>query len=245
MRVNWNIILSTGRSDPLQLDGLDWPLHVRVHPRARHVRLRLDEPRARLVLTMPHRMSRRAALAWARGQAGWANDLIRKVASAVPFQPGTSIPFRGQPTELRWQEDSPRTPRMEGAAITAGGPIESFAARIERFLKSEARRLLSEATAAAAVRAGTTVRAVSVGDATSRWGSCSASGAIRYNWRLILAPPHVLEWVVAHEVAHRLHMNHGAAFKEVERQLYEGDPVAARADLRALGPGLKRIGRLG
>ena len=103
---------------------------------------------------------------------------------------------------------------------------------------------LSEATADAARRAGVTVRSVSVGDAASRWGSCSASGAIRYSWRIILAPPHLLRWLVAHEVAHRRHMNHGPEFRALEAELYGGDVAAARAELRALGPRLKRVGRL-
>jgi predicted metal-dependent hydrolase len=88
-----------------------------------------------------------------------------------------------------------------------------------------------------------TIRSVAIGDASSRWGSCSASGAIRYSWRLILAPPHLLDWVVAHEVAHRRHMDHGAAFRQLEASLYTGDVGAARRELRALGPRLKRIGR--
>ena len=87
------------------------------------------------------------------------------------------------------------------------------------------------------------IRSVSVGDARSRWGSCSASGAIRYNWRIILAPPHLLRWLVAHEVAHRVHLNHGPAFKALEAGLYGGDVAAARAELRALGLRLKRVGR--
>jgi predicted metal-dependent hydrolase len=87
------------------------------------------------------------------------------------------------------------------------------------------------------------VRSVAIGDASSRWGSCSSSGAIRYSWRLILAPPHLLDWVVAHEVAHRVHMDHSAAFRALEARLYGGDVRAARAELRALGPRLKRIGR--
>ena len=96
---------------------------------------------------------------------------------------------------------------------------------------------------AAGARAGVTVRSVAVGDASSRWGSCSASGSIRYNWRLLLAPPHLLDWVVAHEVAHRVHMNHGAEFRALEAMLFDGEVAAARAELRALGPRLKRIGR--
>src|SRR5207342_1818645 len=111
------------------------------------------------------------------------------------------------------------------------------------YLRNAARDRLGQETAELARRCGVTVRSVSVGDASSRWGSCSASGAIRYNWRLILAPPHVLRWVAAHEVAHRRHMNHGSAFGALEAALYQGDVAAARAELRALGPRLKRVGR--
>ena len=106
-----------------------------------------------------------------------------------------------------------------------------------------ARGRLSDATADAARRAGVSVRSVSVGDAGSRWGSCSASGALRYSWRIILAPPHLLSWLVAHEVAHRRHMNHGPEFRALETELYGANVTMARAELRALGPRLKRIGR--
>jgi predicted metal-dependent hydrolase len=84
---------------------------------------------------------------------------------------------------------------------------------------------------------------VSIGDADSRWGSCSAAGAIRYSWRLILAPPHVRRFVVAHEVAHRLHMDHSSAFKAAEARLYGGPVAPARLLLRRLSPVLRRVGR--
>ena len=103
--------------------------------------------------------------------------------------------------------------------------------------------MLAGITEEMARQAGVTVGAVSVGDAGSRWGSCSASGSIRYSWRIVLAPPHLLRWLVAHEVAHRRHMNHGPAFRALEAQLYGGNVAAARAELRTLGPRLKRVGR--
>ena len=132
---------------------------------------------------------------------------------------------------------------VRGHELRCGGPETGFAARIERYLRKAARERLSEETAIVAARGGVTVRSVAIGDASSRWGSCSASGSIRYNWRLLLAPPHLLDWVVAHEVAHRVHMNHGVDFRALEAKLFDGDVVAARAELRALGPRLKRIGR--
>ena len=207
------------------------------------MRLRLDEARELLVLTIPRRASRRAALQWAERQSDWIEAQLARIQPGEPFRPGAEIPFEGRDIRLHWSGGLPRTPALAADILSCGGPIEGFASRIERFLRAEARRRLSEVTADTARRAGVSIRSVSVGDARSRWGSCSASGAIRYNWRIILAPPHLLRWLVAHEVAHRVHLNHGPAFKALEASLYGGSVSAARAELRALGLRLKRVGR--
>jgi predicted metal-dependent hydrolase len=94
-----------------------------------------------------------------------------------------------------------------------------------------------------AALAGKSVRSVTVGDAETRWGSCSSQGRIRYSWRLILAPPEARRYVVAHEVAHLVHLNHGAEFKSLERRLFGDETGPARELLRRCGPRLKRIGR--
>lgn len=243
MQESWNSTLSTGRSEPLSLPGLAWPVEVRVHPRARATRLRIDERRQLLTLTIPGRMSRRTALDWARRQASWVEAQLADLGPAEPFRPGTIIPFEGGELALHWAEALPRTARIVGDRLQAGGPEARFPARIEQFLRKRALERLTELTAETANRAGVTVRSVSIGDAGSRWGSCSSSGAIRYSWRLIMAPPHLLHWLVAHEVAHRRHMDHSPAFHALEVELYGGDVRAARAELRSLGPRLKRIGR--
>lgn len=188
-------------------------------------------------------MSRRAALAWAEGQAEWAGRQLSGVAPATPFAHGSVIPIEGVDHCIDWQPGTTRTPRCVEGRLVCGGPAESLSGRIERFLRSLARERASERTAAIARRAGVTVKSVSVADTSSRWGSCSVGGSIRYNWRLIMAPPALFEWVVAHEVAHRVHMNHGPDFKALEKTLYGRDVNAARAMLRTLGPRLKRIGR--
>ena len=235
--------MSTGRSEPLSLPGLAWPVELRPHPRARSLRLRLDEARGLLTLTCPRRIGRKAALDWAQGQAAWVEAQLATIQPGEPFLPGAVIPLEGRNVALRWDPALPRKPLIAGAVLQCGGPESGFAGRIERYLRAEARRRLSVETAQTAERGAVTVRAVAVGDASSRWGSCSSSGAIRFNWRLILAPPHLLRWVVAHEVAHRRHMNHGPEFRALEDQLYDGNVAAARAELRALGPRLKRVGR--
>ena len=235
---------STARSDLSAGAGeWPWPLVVNVDPRARRLKLRLDPRRRRLVLTCPPRTSRRAALDWAARQRDWAASEIARIPAGEPLEPGATIPFAGGEVRLEWDSAAPRAPILSDGTLTFGGPAESFDSRVRRWLRAEALRLLSADTAEAAARAEVTVVSVSVGDADTRWGSCSSAGAIRYNWRLVLAPPAVRRWVVAHEVAHRVHMNHGPAFKRLEQDIYGGDVAAARSELRRVAPRLKGIGR--
>ena len=235
---------SISRSEaPLDHPGLPLPLVVRTHPRARRLRLRVDADNGLVRLTCPPRTSRRAALRWAGEQAEWVAAQLALSPPPRPLDPGQRIPFQGGDLLLEWREGAPRTLALDGDRLSGGGPRDGFARRVALWLQRQARATLSAETAEIAAVAGVSVRAVSVGDAATRWGSCSARGAIRYNWRLILAPPLVRRWVVAHEVAHRVHMNHGAAFRALERKLFDGDPGEARLLLRRLGPGLKRVGR--
>ena len=103
--------------------------------------------------------------------------------------------------------------------------------------------LLARETAEFAAKAGVSVGKVAVGDAKGRWGSCASTGVIRYSWRLILAPGFVRRATVAHEVAHRVHMNHGAAFHALVARLLDDDPAPARAWLRTHGAALHWFGR--
>jgi predicted metal-dependent hydrolase len=235
--------LSTARSDLFEGEDWPWPLELRIDRRARRLKLRIDADRRRVVLTCPPRASRRAALEWANRQRDWAQRAIAEIPELSPLVPGAAIPFEGHEVRLEWNASAPRAPSLIGEVLVCGGPVQSFGTRILRWLKAEALERLSTDTADAASRASVTVTSVRVGDAGTRWGSCSSAGAIRYNWRLVLAPPHVRRWVVAHEVAHRVHMNHGPEFKALEGRLYGAGVDAARMELRALSARLKGIGR--
>ena len=112
-----------------------------------------------------------------------------------------------------------------------------------RWLRAEAQRLLDLETRACAAAAGVTIESVRVGDARSRWGSCTGSGAIRYSWRLVMAPGWVRRAVVAHEVAHRIHMHHGPDFHALAAELNGSDPAPAMRWLHTNGTRLQGIGR--
>ena len=235
--------MSNATSEPVALPGLPWPVELRTHPRARRLRLALDEQRGLLRLTVPRRISRTVALDWARRQSAWVEAQLARIEPTEPLAAGATIPFDGGELLLRWDPGAPRTPHLAGSDLTCGGPSDRFSDRIARWLKGEARRRLVAESRILAARHGVVDAPVSVGDAATRWGSCSVSGAIRYNWRLILAPADVRAYVVAHEVAHRVHMNHGPGFHALQARLYDGDVGAARLALRRIGPRLKRVGR--
>lgn len=207
------------------------------------MRLRVDRRTGEVVLTIPRRASQRKALAWADGHRDWIEARLAEVAPALPLAPGTDLPLYDRPHRIEWSFDRPRTPRLEEGRLVTGGPEEGLEARILRWLRRHALDTLAAETAEFAAKAGVKVARIGVGDPLSRWGSCSATGGIRYSWRLILAPDWVRRATVAHEVAHRVHMNHGPDFHALVETLLGTDPKPARLWLRRHGPSLHRIGR--
>lgn len=235
---------STRSSEALfRHEDLPLPVEIRGIRGSKRLRLRVDEKGGRLKLTGPLRMNRKAALDWAAEQSSWVQAQLSARLPDEPFLPGVRIPLEGREVELVWDECSARVPRLDGERLVSGGPQAGFARRVELFLRRRAVETLSRETTELAARAGITVRSVTVGDADTRWGSCSSSGRIRYSWRLILAAPEARRYVVAHEVAHMRHLNHGPEFKALERELFGDGAEAARLLLRRVGSRLKRIGR--
>ena len=234
---------SSARSEASLEAGLPVPIDVRPLKTARRFRLRFDEATGRLTLTCPARASRRAALAWAAEQHEWIEAQLARAEPPEPFAPGAMIPVEGRDVRLVWRPAASRAPILADDTLSCGGPIEGFARRIETVLKRRALELMSREAASFAEAAGVTVAAISIGDPGSRWGSCSSARRIRLSWRLILAPSEVRRFVVAHEVAHLVHLNHGAEFKALEARLFGPGLAQARAELRLVGPRLRRIGR--
>lgn len=220
------------------------------HARARRLRLSVDPASGRVRLTLPPRASLKRAMAWAEEHGAWIAAQRERLPPARPFAPGAVIPVEGVDTLIDWDESRPRTIALvsspgwkeETGRLLCGGPIDGLSRRIETWLKRRALAVLSDETAEYAARAGVAIARVSVADPRGRWGSCASSGAIRYSWRLICAPPHVRRATVAHEVAHRLEMNHSPVFHAKLRELYGGDPAPARAWLKRHGAALHWIG---
>ena len=223
--------------------GREVPLTLRPMRAARGLRLSVDPVRERVLLTMPHRGSRRAALAWVEARRPWIEELLAQAPAGKPFASGTILPLDDERLTIAWRESGPRSIEKSEGLLVCGGPLDRVPHRVHAWLRREALALLSADTAHFAQRAGVTVTRVSVGDPRRRWGSCASSGAIAFSWRLALAPRFVRRSTVAHEVAHRLHMDHSSAFHAAHAELLGEDPVRARNWLRRYGAELHLFGR--
>lgn len=218
-------------------------LEVVRNPRSRRAKLSFDSVSGRVRLTLPPRAPLKAALRWASGHQDWIDKQLARLPEARPFADGARVPFDDAELTIVWDETSPRRVARDGDLLRCGGPAAGLSRRIELWLRREALRILTDESREFAAKAGVAVTAVTIGDPRGRWGSCSSSGAIRYSWRLILAPAFVRRSTVAHEIAHRIHMHHGPDFHALADALTEGDPADSRAWLRAHGAGLHWFGR--
>jgi predicted metal-dependent hydrolase len=212
-------------------------------PRARQMRLAVDPRLGRVRLTLPKRAAVREAIIWARGKEGWVSGEMAKLPATNPIRPEMLIPVGDMQVRLEWAISHSRVPRRVDSALYVGGDEAGLSARVLRWLKREALRVLDAETRDMAAQAGLHVGRIGVGDPVSRWGSCTASGDIRYSWRLILAPVDVRRATVAHELAHRVHMNHSKAFHAFVIEIYGKDPHQERQWLRTHGGALHWFGK--
>ena len=199
--------------------------------RARRVSLRIDPRRGAVVVTLPLRAGRRAGMALLMDHADWVAERLAALPSAVAFADGAEVPLNGVPCRIRHAPDARGGAWLEDRTILVAGAPEFLPRRVADFLRSEARRRLAALVAAKTAQAALASKRVAVKDTRSRWGSCSPDGSLAFSWRLVMAPEAVIDYVVAHEVAHLVEMNHGPRFWRLVRDLV-GDPTSQRAWLK-------------
>ena len=201
-------------SHVIYVDDRQVQLSFRNNPRAKRMILRLSRDSSGVVLTVPKRVSRTQALAFVEKSIPWISRQLACRAPSAAMGNGSIIPLRGVPHKV--QATGTRrgliTIDADQRIISIPGDPEHVGRRLEDWLKKLAKAELMAVSARYAKAMGVDFRRISVRDQKSRWGSCSAAGDLSYSWRLILAPSHVLDYVAAHEVAHRQHMNHGLRF---------------------------------
>jgi predicted metal-dependent hydrolase len=221
--------------------GRSLPVVVRPLRHARRMTLRLAPDGSEARVSMPAWGRAADAIAFARTRVDWLAGQLARLPEVRSLAAGDRFCWRGQPVTIEWRQSHPRAPRLEAGVLRVGGPEQGLEKRVRRWLEAEARSLLTDDLADYAARAGVPPPPLSLANARRRWGSCSATGAIRINWRLVMAPDFVRRSVVAHEVAHLLHFDHSPAFYHALDRLFEGDIAAANRWLRREGRGLHAV----
>ena len=227
--------------------GESYGVEVRRSATARRLILRVRGATRDAVLTIPKRTSIADAKSFAERQAAWIGARLRRLPETVTLKEGAVIPVRGVPTVVvscpaqrgvAWIDAARGVGDAEQALCVAGDPAH-LSRRVTDFLRRECRRDLEHAVARAAAQIGRKPPPITLRDTASRWGSCTSAGRLNFSWRLILAPPFVLDYLAAHEVAHLVHMNHSARYWTLCRSL-DANTDRAEAWLNVHGISLHR-----
>ena len=208
--------------------------------RARRISLRIDARDGGVIVTLPSRAAQAAGRALLMDHADWVANRLALLPCHVAFVDGTAVPLDGRAIQIRHDPGGTGTRLADGVLHVSGAP-EFLARRVGDFLRAEARRRMGAAAAQKAAAAGLRVRRVIVKDTRTRWGSCTADGTLMFSWRLVMSPPWVQDYVVAHEVAHLRHMDHGDGFWSLVGALTPHRAAATRW-LTAKGASLTRVG---
>lgn len=223
-------------------------IRLRRHRQARRYTLRVQAATRDVVLTMPPRGTVKEARDFAERHSGWIAARMGRLPKPAPFAPGTVLPLRGTPHKIVHRRGARGTVWAEtdgngDKLLCVAGEPEHLERRVTDFLRREAKRDVEVAARHYAEQIGVKIKRIAIRDQTSRWGSCSTTGALSFSWRLVLAPRYVLEYLAAHEVAHLVEMNHSSRFWRLLLRLCP-DMRRAKVWLDVHGADLHRYGAL-
>ncbi|MFV0386560.1 M48 family metallopeptidase [Paracoccus sp. (in: a-proteobacteria)] len=192
---------------------------LRRSARARRMTLRVPRTGGDAVLTLPRHVPLAEGRAFAEANGEWLRRATARQAVPVRVGQGTVIPVEG--CDLRVTLAPVRSAVIRDEALLvpqnrAAGPV------VQAYLKHLAHERLRRACDCHARALGRPYKAITLRDTRSRWGSCSSDARLMFSWRLAMAPPEVLDYVAAHEVAHLAHMDHSPRFWAQVRALMPG-----------------------
>lgn len=222
-------------------------VEVRRHPGARRLTLRVSRTRRAVIVTLPLQCDLDEAGSFISRHIDWVRERLDNLPDPVPFAHGQAMPLRGEPHEIVFtgctRSRVVQVLRGEGARpqIRVPGPRDSAARRLRSWLIEEAKRDLDKRVAVHAKRLEVSAKRIAVRDQSSRWGSCSTTRVLSFSWRLLMAPPAILDYVAAHEVAHLAEMNHGPRFWALVRKALP-DFETSKRWLQVYGTDLHRYG---
>lgn len=206
-------------------EGFDYSL--RRSTRAKNIRITVGTDG--VVLTLPGRTAERHGHEFIRERSDWIAKTLAKIEAAEEIvasrslADGTTVPFIGWDLTLRLLDGPSGRVTLKPASgelwvRVPDSKRETVAAALERWYRRQAKEVFTERLDAVVARNGTSYERVAIRDQKTRWGSCSSSGTISFNWRLLLAPESVMDYVIEHEAAHIEVRDHSSRFWDLMDQ---------------------------
>ncbi len=213
------ITLLTGKTFDIK-NAVDFPLEVHSSFKIKRLKLKIDTKKRLVVLSLPKWYPQKKALAFIEEHINWIEEKLAALPVVKDFESGEQISLFGKSVVICHEENF-GAPKLTDGVLHVGGDVAFLHRRVKDFIKREAKKEFFKKSKALADTLGCPITGVSIKDTTSRWGSCSNLNHINYNWRIALAPPEVIDYLMAHEVAHLKHKDHSKAFWQTVFSLYE------------------------
>lgn len=211
------ITLLTGKTFDIE-NAFDFPLKVNTSFKLRRLNLRIDHKKRMVVLSMPKLCSKKKAIDFISEHIDWIEEKLAQLPEVKEFENGEKISLFGRQVTICHSQDF-GAPKLIENELFVGGDQVFLHRRIKDFIKREAKKIFYTKSKALAEQISCKLTGVSIKDTKSRWGSCSSLNHINYNWRIALAPDFVIDYLMAHEVAHLKHQDHSPAFWKTARTL--------------------------
>ncbi len=239
--------LAISKKPASRLEDIGAEVEVRRHSGARRLTLRVSRTSRAVIVTIPIQCDLDEAGTFLNRHIDWVRERLDSLPDPVPFRHGVAMPLRGEPHKVVFTGDL--RSRIVTVVPVAGqrgeirvpGALDTAPRRLRDWLFAQARQDLDDRVAYHSRLMKLRASKIAIRDQTSRWGSCSTTRVLSFSWRLVLAPPHILDYVAAHEVAHLAEMNHGPRFWALVKRALP-DYEAAKSWLQIYGLDLHRYG---
>ncbi len=214
------ITLLTGKTFDLE-NSFDFPLTIKSDFKVRRLSLRIDHQKRCVIFSMPKWYPKKKAFDFIQAHIDWIEEKLAHLPKLKNFEDGEKISLFGKRVTIFHRPDC-GAPHLIDSTLFVGGEKEFLHRRVKDYIKREAKKEFLKRSILLADKIGCKITGVSIKDTKSRWGSCSTLNHINYNWRIALAPHEVIEYLIAHEVAHLKHLDHSTAFWKTVKTLYPG-----------------------
>ncbi len=236
-----SLTISKSSSKLILPNGRRINLIIRHSRKARHILIRIDDRTGHVLLVLPMQAELPTGLAFVKSKTRWIQNQLEKIPSIIPFNPGVTLPIYGRDITFNRLVDPTQKLSNTENSVYLQSTNQSFTDDVSSWLKLKARHIITSHAEILAQEIEKPFTKLRISDPVSRWGSCSASGRLSFSWRLILSPPEVLHYVVAHEICHLKEMNHGPKFWVLVASLCK-DHKVYRNWLKKNGSVLRRYG---